>query len=353
MLLLQYAYSQEFTALASLLKQFAVAYGASIQPSTLRHAILAYAAWSLPEEDIEKRELYKGQACRSLIKKLNYPSQIEEADVFAAFLLAWLALQELDYTSTESGVHAKGCVALLTQLSQNAHTKSLSPLLELFEPFIWDGIFVISAAVRGEIANTPKRITTFEQRVKYFVQLCWTGTPTEAWQSPTIEALHNQLGHLLSSLFCSLRYAAIKELAGDIEERNNIVVDVVSYVKAAIDDHDMQEALSLREATLKATVERVTLDEQLSECQATEFHFVELLLSILEPSTCLQGLSSPRTTTLGAELLADLKSQRPRIGAMQYYDFYRILHIFLGGLCLPRECISTCMPSSIQMNIDL
>lgn len=116
-LLFHYAISDDYKQrgyfhVSQFVRTFVAGYGGLLISCPLRHAIIAVAALSLPEEQFgEQRIEYMQKAFHALIEKNE--DMIDDADILAAYLL-WRTTQSKD----QGLVHIKGMVAILDTLQK-------------------------------------------------------------------------------------------------------------------------------------------------------------------------------------------------------------------------------------------
>lgn len=134
-MILQYGYSDEyhanFSVEPSLFRVLASQFSRAIQSPSLRYAVLACVAeWISGERSKE----YLATARRTLGKKLLDPRSVEEADLFAAYLLCLYQ----PYGTPQSTRHLHGCLAIYNFLLRKYSTPS--PVLKVYGPFVLDQV---------------------------------------------------------------------------------------------------------------------------------------------------------------------------------------------------------------------
>jgi hypothetical protein len=150
--LLEFAYSDIFeraggSIMGSLLKKFATIFSPAINSSSLRHATLAFAIAFTPPTffDEERLEYHSNQACKVFLTKT--PATLDETDLFAAFLLTFLACVYRDLF--RFGIHLKGFVAILKELRNKEIKDRKASQLGIFWPLALDLILEGSRRVGG------------------------------------------------------------------------------------------------------------------------------------------------------------------------------------------------------------
>ena len=134
-MILQYGYSDEyhanFSVEPSLFRVLASQFSRAIQSPSLRYAVLACVAeWISGERSKE----YLLMARRTLSKKLLDPRRIDEADLFAAYLLCLYQ----PYGTPQATRHFNGCLAIYNFLLRKYPTPS--PVLKVYGPFVVDQV---------------------------------------------------------------------------------------------------------------------------------------------------------------------------------------------------------------------
>lgn len=140
MQLLQYAFSDSIPSngTTSFIKKIASLYGPEIPHSAIRHACLAIAARILPPNGSEERSAtYKCRALGALRGKLNNPADLNDADMFAALLVAQLAIME-NRPGVEMMHHLQGCMAMLLFLSEKSAGSVPEEMLQYFDLLVLD-----------------------------------------------------------------------------------------------------------------------------------------------------------------------------------------------------------------------
>lgn len=143
-MLLQYVYSDNFVwhgfgwsrLLAALLRKFRVIFGASISSLSLRHAMLALADTLNPSTNLNtnRGEAHTANFCKALMTKTR--AQIDEGDLFAAFLLALDSCVRGEFSTFL--IHLKGVAALLNELTKKASSEGYLIQLHMFWPLARD-----------------------------------------------------------------------------------------------------------------------------------------------------------------------------------------------------------------------
>jgi hypothetical protein len=240
------------------------------------------------------------QARRILLTKTS--AIINVTDIFAAFFLAAISFY---YDKIESAVHANGCSSLLTLLSPNAEARPTSPFLTVFEPFIYHGVNLLCGRYESRI---PVRRTTFAQMVQYINELQRTGAQPVIYQSLPLEAVHNYLSSLLTVSFCRFRYIAINELDHNID-REALVQSLMEYIEVTLEDPEFHSALARMESSFG--ILQNSDEQSYVKYDLAQLHTVEFLRAVLEATSIMAGLHSPKAMETAANILSSLRLQAP------------------------------------------
>jgi hypothetical protein len=319
--------------IASFFKQLARVYGEFIPYESLRHAILACTAVELlPEnEGLETMEYHKMRAS-SCIRKLISNGAIQDADVFAAFLLAWATYGDSNGLS-ESLVHARGCGAMMRHVSA---TGADTTFLQIFRGLLWDKIsWMILTADSSQLASSTP-FSSFGNRVRYYEQLCITGTPVWAWKSAPLEAVHDYLCDLLRTSLVWFHDIAIAE-SGCTLGIATVPVGIANYIRERISDFELKNVLF---NTLSKDNRSIIPDgdKQIIQLQFAQLKTINLLRRIFESPTILEGIDTAQTMFIAERLLCDMQTQ-PRLSPplTDYYQDYSLIGIALAGLTLLKD----------------
>lgn len=327
-LLLQGAYALEASGTASFLKQLAIIYGTPMPHTPLRHAIIAYATtrWESPHFR-DQLEFHQMKATNALIKRLQ-TSKFDDSDVFAAFMLAWIAFNRL--SRDESAIHVNGCMKMLDFLVENIARRPLSDALIAFQPYVLDRVFLISSTVPG--VSFPERKTTLAQRIRYYELLCQTGTPLEGWLTGAVsEAVHDHLGDMIVIGFHWLDYVVNEQYAN--RQPGERVKKMIDHIRTAVAHPDLLRTLG--EYPIKGV--KHPMQGMLFEYQFKRLQCIELLLSIIDAPCVFERLKSTEISRAGKRSLATLRAQ-PKVEMFQFYDGDYPAMLTLAGMTLtPRD----------------
>ena len=297
-MLLQYVYSDEFAwhgfgwsmLLVDLLRKFRVIFGPSIGSSSLRHAMLALAATLSPFTELgNNREAHTETSCRAL---MTIRTTIDEADLFAAFLLALVSCVRGDFSTFL--IHLKGVAALLNELARKASSNGYLSQLHMFWPlardillessrtFLRANVYVIwfFTTCRGLIG--PQSLFS---RIRYLREL---NIADPRGEYAFLQAMW-QYSVVLRTCF---RETLDRQLHG-FENMGGEIKSMVSELKADLCSNEMTEIIS----GLKFNTgydENRPLDSGVDLClYALLIHqFCHLLITLLEAKTLIQGTKS-------------------------------------------------------------
>jgi len=328
-LLLQSIYAEERTSTfaRAVSRQFAMAYGKSIQSKALRHAVIAYAAALLPPTQFqETSERHASQATSLLMLKLDTPSTLAETDVFTACMLMWLLWNR--NRRDLNIVHAKGVIAMLEHLW--AKEEGYSDLFGLFGPLAYsDAYFYVLMGDPSDIETlfpSHGRRTTFNQRVAFHGEIISRGGSAIVWCSAKVQALADDLRdteHLLFELLLEL----IRGGKGGSDESDTRM----RYLSLNYKDPDLQQAI----ASLSWPQSHpMTFEEEVTTYLAHQLLSIKLLMLLVRAPTILQGLRSPDVVKIAKEQLSRGRSHSlPLEGdAFQCYTWAFVMNLGLVGL---------------------
>jgi hypothetical protein len=341
-LLLQYAYCDETSSprTRSFIRQFAISFGSSLPCGSLRHAVLAYSAGLLPEGQFrETSNRHAQKATRSLMRKLETPSVIGDADVFAASMLMWMLW--IQNRREDAMTHANGVMAMLNYIWANSEEGDLSDMLKVFGPLAYgDAKFYVAMGLHDSDLRLPnpqhnRRRTTFNQRVKYHREIIRSGSANVAWLSATKFATTDSLWDVQRLLLSYLSDVC----NGDAIENAGRVQDAVQYILMEFNDPDLQHSLAAIEWQGNRS-EGGTVEEEVTNYLSLQLLSIQLLITILSAITILDGLRSPKAKAIAKTQLARGRS-RPLLREGPAHEFYTwafVIDLGLVGLAFsPQE----------------
>lgn len=311
--ILQYVYSSSFEnvlwgmSLTRLFKKFSETFGRSIVKPSLRQAILAWGATYTPLPDqsgYARMHEYSNQAVRAIRTKV--PATLEEADLFATFLLALLSSVYYDLTMFKK--HLCDFIAIAREIRQRpdenkyrVHLSTFWPLardmiLESFRRFPEPSSMVISfsrqchgiigtqSLIRRAVylwdffGYDPSKEYAFSQTVWTYSRLlrvCFRATvyrqlEPETYMEPLIKS-------------------TVRELKADLwsPDVSEIVSSILS-LKPALSSHEHSSFVDSRMDLLRFSI--------------LVYRFCELLISLLEARTILEGTRDDKCIKIALEI---------------------------------------------------
>jgi hypothetical protein len=325
-LLLHFAYSLEVTVSASLIKLMMRQYSSGIVSLPLRHSIIAYATTQRPHDEYLSRQtaIHYAKARKALRTKVQGRQLITDTDVLTAMMLAWTAYAQ---NSTKSAVgHADGCLALLKGLLK---TRRTSPFLDVFIPLILDDMRTILLMRRdpSPVAADPAKVTTFDERYGYYRELCWAGTPPQAWQECSLEATYNFLRGAVGQSLNFLKKVAL--LARDGLDTRAQYDTMTGYLRSKLDDKGFQRTLADLERTIREQhIQHVSSGDhvfQLTAYQCMGRDVLKLLLSVIDPANdnILAGFTSLNSRLISMQICTTAWQYGAPVKELKYFcDVY-------------------------------
>jgi hypothetical protein len=271
----------------------------------------------------------------SCLQKLLSRLAIQDADVFAAFLLAWATYRDSAGVS-ESLKHARGCGDMMRYISASGAD---TPFLQIFKFLVWDKISWMILTADSSRFSSVATLSSFGHRVRYYEQLCITGTPVEAWKSTSLEAVNDYLCDLLRTSLVWFHDIAIAEPSYPLGAVS-VPVGMANYLRERISDFELQNVLFNMQQSLRKdngfiiSVE----DKELIQLQFAQLQTINFLHTIFLSSTILEGINTTQTTFAAEQLLRNMQAQ-PRLSSpsTEYYHDYSLLGIAFAGLTLSKE----------------
>ena len=173
-------------------------------------------------------------------------------------------------------------------------------------------------------------LPTFGQRVQYLQQLRRAGTPPEAWQEPTIEALY----HISEEAF-EFTFGCVVEYSQRHEYETN-VQDYLEDFEAGLRDPDFQKAIEQIRLEVETPLSpRSTVEQRIQAYVLLRLQCVRLAISILKSSDIRQGFISPEASEIAKELIQSWRSEGH--SAVKYYDYWYGPQLGMAGIALPKE----------------
>jgi hypothetical protein len=239
---LNFVYSHRITLNAAFISQIAIAFGHSIRPTPLRYAILAYGYLNFPRPGrLERFEAYAQLASNALLRRIKSPELLQDADCFAAMLLAYSCM--VKGATVESVVHAGGCVAILQHLYRRRRSRPYSDILTMFAPFTIDQVTSILKMAEQPFPLLDFNRPPFAERRTYYQLLCKTGCPT-AWLPGDTEATYNHLRGTMAVSLGMMKTIATLATRGSANNADKIRLEreeLISYLHRKLDDPGFQQ----------------------------------------------------------------------------------------------------------------
>jgi hypothetical protein len=200
-----------------------------------------------------------------------------------------------------------------------------------------DGVIAFGAAYPTTFVSLVPQRSNFRQHVDYYHELCRTGTPHEAWQSPNLEAVTSTLRTLFGIAINSLVYNAV--LDDTDSERKARVDHVLRQIRTDLADQDFWSTFSVMQPALLGTpAESIVFESVLKAYNIVQVQCVQLAQVILEAPSSVQGFNSVEAMTISKALLSSWRPQRYLMtGQMGFYDHYFYHQLVLGAIALPKE----------------
>jgi hypothetical protein len=278
--LLDYAYSDKsFSAnpeLYTYIRQWGILFGRIPRNSSLLHAVLAAAARYHPEPlSNEQFNHHKALALRALHHRTSHPTDIVEADLFAACTLL------LTVTAEELPFLARCCHFIFQHVAQTSKTDAFV----VFGPFIIQMLF--NAYLYCPDSKLPKPVVdlfichaSFDRTVRYCKEFGSLGCIPEAWQSPQVEAAFCEVSQTMSALFQIYCSIAAEHIVNALEE----TLDALhSWTTQRLHSTDFLNALQLL-WNISATPLGSMTERELAAYTLQGNDIVEFLFQILKGS---------------------------------------------------------------------
>ena len=290
--------------LASLLKKLAFVFTPSLYSKSLRHATLAFAAGFKPFTQSSVRydciQSHSSAAAKEIIKKT--PETIDEADLFATFMLAVLFVINHDISSYT--VHVKGFMAIMSILSQKSMTKRCRSDLFKFWPVALDVILETSRIYLApidlvtEIWHHCSRLIgpqNFLGRVNYLDEFYGSGAKEYAFSQSVWY-------YSIVARIC-FRKTVYRQANGG-KGMDRTIRSMVSRLKMELDSDEMQDIVkSVRNRRPKFGWEYPDMQEELMIYSTLVYQYCQHLIILLESASILEGADSGRANESAISLL--------------------------------------------------
>jgi len=354
--ILQFVYSPNFqyvlwgASLTRLFKIFSATFGRSIAKPSLRQAILAWGAAFTPLPDhsgYDRMHECSKRAIKSIATKIT--ATFEEADLFATFLLALLSAVYHDLITFQKHIYT--FITIAREIRQRTGHNKCQLHLSTFWPLARDMILesfrlfpVQRAIVRPMVINFCYEChgTIGPQSLIRRADYLWEFFGFD----PTREYAFSQVVWTYSRLLrVSFRATVYRQLVGEANMDPLIGSTVLEL------DNDLR---SLEVAAIVSRIQALTSNEHLKEHPYVDarvdllqysvlvYRFCELLISLMNARTILDGLSKETSIRAALEIRDWIKpephhqaywSQLPPRSATKWFT-PRML--WTAGLCLGR-----------------
>src|SRR5277367_2818257 len=348
-LLFQFAFSPEsydlaYTKLDTLLiRKFMGSYGGYICSAALRHAILAFAACSLPPAFERQRIRHTILASQELRKQKV--DTIDDSHLLTAYLLS----SQSGTSKQEMIAHAKGMVAIFNILQSSVHGNTFAfasntPAPACFRPYFLEmvlpgGICVFldpkSSMLLCQSISTP--FATWDERVQ--LQYLLYDIPRQSSSKETVfEILYWDLCDIISliELFQERRDR-------HMEQWNSYLDKLLARWKSDVESSEGRELLLKLDEAISSDIALREEDAVLLKDACMLCASVKLLILMLEGATMLEALRSPEAVSLSLMLLSFIRLHKGRVKWGRRQSPAQQL-VFLGGLALTPNTFPNSLP---------
>jgi hypothetical protein len=330
-LLLTFAYSggacqNEF--LNAFLKFLATQYGPSIFSHSLRHAMIALSAILLPEGQFRQTAVdYKRKAWQMLSKKLENQSIPTETDVLTTFLLVGVE-QIYNYEDFVLLENLRKCKTMLARLLGQ---KKCLPLTLAFVSDFINIQFTFLGIPKTQVLDwhilSPGEV---EEKFQYYNEFRrFESMPLPAF----VVSIHESLADLvLQAILCVHISAGEKSI-----DNSNLSNGTDSYRLIQIQDQLRFCELRLEnEGGLGDEIKDEILKTQLTTLLEQHIDTIQLIISLLEAPSILDGLNTAHTMSIASKLITSLQTSSPRKLPLSEYLSHPLYgaQIVLSGMAL-------------------
>ena len=311
----------------------AQAYGVSISISSLQSAVLARFASYLPASYFASMlDQHSHRSRLELIRKIDVPDLLTEADFFASFILGTIAWD--DKRDEEAIVHYRGCLAMWDHLVVNSKTRP-SPILSVVGPYALDTLSFCDkiACITGSKPwhTVVQRKASFQQRAEYFEKLRPTCDRTAI---PGIaEAVHDYMNDLFSILITAIMQVATAEVSNKILQDGKIEA-ILQYVEKQSKTSDFRSALKVVERFSRNNDDPESF--QLARAQQMQ---IQLAIRILRHDTILGALGTDDVSAQADKLICHFRERFG--GVMPPRSYYYVSGLALAGLALSKTALGS------------
>jgi len=227
---------------------------------------------------------------------------------------------------SETRAHVNGGSAIYQYLSSIESFGSPDLLI-----MVGSNFYPWGRAADEEVYPRVTPLPTFGQRVQYLQQLRRTGTPPEAWQEPTVEALH----HISEEAF-EFTFGCIVEYSQRHEYETNMRDYLEEFEAGPLQDPDFQKAIEQTRMEVEFPLSpHSTTEQRIRAFVLLQMQCVRLGASILQSSDIRQGFISPETSEIAKELIQSWRSEGH--SPLRLYNRWYWAQLAIVGAALPTE----------------
>lgn len=336
-LLLQYAYSEQYGVHWSFIQTLPCEYGHTIEFAPLRHAVLAYAAGELPHDQFHERSQYHScQTYEMLINKLDSAETITESDVFASCVLA--SNKIVRWRIDTVGVSYVECFLSLSKIFAKT-SRGRSDFFNCFGSLGFDLVNKSSTCCRDSI-DTRKEIFGPEHSCRQRLR-CLNRLVGESSYTTRDDAVWLSLALSLNIQF-SLMITAVEEEAIGNFQRDPAFMEHLEYIKLDLDDLVYVAAPQKLNPFEDEDEDEDQVDDEPDYDRDGRAQLpITFLNEILTAPTITDGLQGP-AVSIGTHMIEKYSYERHN----------PIYHLLLGGLVLRDKENSHCTFPKSYLNID-
>ena len=297
-IMLQYAYSDAFEQsvdlyTSHLFKKFANIFQPTIVSASLRQAMLAFTAAGMPNPSLRERvQDHSNRAFQELRRKISSPT-LDEADLFAACLLACLSRYEQNLD--KFCIHVGGFMLIMEELVRKAKASGGSNTFSMLWPLGRDLILKSSQQVPKASEYVLQFCTSSVALLGNQSFLCRSEYTKEILdhekQFQTL-AFRQSVSIYYVLLRRCLRYTVCHEMGGMDAQNYRTVLSIVSEVTADLTSREAKILLSRLRTVLSFKVPYQNDEWKNAVAILLRFYACRMLISLLEVNGILQKLSS-------------------------------------------------------------
>ena len=346
-ILFEYIYSDDFFdeysvwVVVRLLRLFRAGYGGTIPSLSLRHAILAFAAYVIPSAAACESTVieHKSKAFRALISKTA--QSIDDADLFATCLLSSISMESDD----EDATHIQGMLSILNILYSSTRRSMAQDIFACFRPIF---VYAVLPANILTVDSIIKRIQlyrgvsftlpTFDERLRPELETLAI-IPDWRWHVGSNDDAHF---YVLRNDIIEMIYGLV--LVHEREYKQSTAGDVylqlmIAKWKADIEHPDCCRLLSISERLLQTNASKEDDDRIKILCIANLTTL--FLFRLCSGTTISQALCTSETISIAMNLLSLIRIMGDMINFSYrdkcYLRWFLRQCLFLGSLALTQS----------------